>query len=226
MPLAIHYTLAGDFDQAKNIVDMQWLLYLPSIYTFVFYDAYVTAVEQNKLFEKEQSKFLRQNYQHESFDIPQNEEGKPMLIVATFEQSIFLELAITAIEQMEIPKEKMFAFPMDKRTEPRKLFDSIHRADGFSMLDTTAILGTIFMLLGAIYGFELAWGPILWGIIGAVFGMLSGILLKFLLMKKNNYGTKNITSEVVLMIQCEDNQWEAVQKILWENTALGISKAG
>jgi len=70
LPLALQYTLYGQFDQARNIVDMQWLLYLPSIYAFIFYDAYTSAIELNKLFEKEQSRFLRQEYQHPHFKMP------------------------------------------------------------------------------------------------------------------------------------------------------------
>ncbi len=147
-----------------------------------------------------------------------------MYVIATFEQSIFLELAITALEQKGILKEKILAVPMDKRTEPRKLFDTIHRADGFSMFDAAAILGTCFMLLGAIYGYVLKWGPIIWGIIGAVSGILLGFVLKLLIVKKSNYGTKNITSEVVLIIRCDEHQWETVENILWDNTALGISR--
>jgi TM2 domain-containing membrane protein YozV len=70
LPLAIQSTMLGDFDQSKQLLDMQWLLYLPSIYCFIFYDAYSSAVEQNKLFEKEQSLFLRQQYQHPDFIMP------------------------------------------------------------------------------------------------------------------------------------------------------------
>lgn len=67
---AIHLTMIGSFDQAKVIVEVQWLLYLPPIYGFQFYSSYVSAVEQNKLFEKEQSKWLRGNYQKNRFKMP------------------------------------------------------------------------------------------------------------------------------------------------------------
>jgi hypothetical protein len=70
LPQALHFTLIGDFPEAKAILDMQWLLYLPSIYCFTAYDSYVSAVEQNKPFEKEQSKFLRQQYQNPNFKMP------------------------------------------------------------------------------------------------------------------------------------------------------------
>lgn len=120
------------------------------------------------------------------------------------------------------------ATALDKRTEPRQLFDTIHRADGFSMFDAAAILGTVFMLLGAIYGYVLAWGPIIWGIIGAVFGLLLGFSIKYFILKKKSYGLKSgpktLTSEVVLIINCDESKWETVEKILWDNTALGLSR--
>ncbi|RIX51455.1 hypothetical protein D3P08_16190 [Paenibacillus nanensis] len=146
------------------------------------------------------------------------------LIIATFENSVFIELAITALEQRDIPRANIFAAPLDKRVEPRQLFDTIHSADGFSMLDLAAILGTVFMLLGAIYGYVLAWGPIIWGIIGAVFGMGSGFLLKLFLVRKNLTGVKKMTSEIVLMVRCEEEMGRTVQQLLWEHQALGITR--
>jgi hypothetical protein len=147
-----------------------------------------------------------------------------MFVIATFENSIYIELAITALEQQGISKELILAAPLDKRKEPRNLFDSIHKSDGFSLFDGPSILGTCLMLLGAIYGYELKWGPILWGIIGAVSGLLLGFLIKMLMLKKSKRGSKNISSEIVLMIRCEDHKWEMVEKILWDHLALGLTK--
>jgi hypothetical protein len=70
IPMGIKYTMVGDFEKAKDIFHIQWLLYLPSIYLFIIYDAYTSAVEYNKLFEKEMSKYLRQNYQTRNFKFP------------------------------------------------------------------------------------------------------------------------------------------------------------
>jgi hypothetical protein len=147
-----------------------------------------------------------------------------MFVIATFENSIYIELAITALEEQGISKELILAAPLDKRKEPRNLFDTIHKSDGFSLFDGPAILGTCLMLLGAIYGYELEWGPILWGIIGAVSGLLLGFLIKMLMLKKSKRGSKNISSEIVLMIRCEDQKWEMVEKILWDHLALGLTK--
>jgi hypothetical protein len=66
----IQYTMHGRFSDAKQVLDMQWLLYLPSIYFFILYDAYTTTVDYNLLFEKEMKKFLRENYQKKEFKFP------------------------------------------------------------------------------------------------------------------------------------------------------------
>ncbi|MEH6991210.1 hypothetical protein V7075_00685 [Neobacillus drentensis] len=147
-----------------------------------------------------------------------------MFVIATFENSIYIELAITALEQQGISKELILAAPLDKRKELRGLFDTIHKSDGFSLFDGPAILGTCLMLLGAIYGYVLEWGPILWGIIGAVSGLLLGFLLKMFLLRKNKRGSAKITSEIVLMVRCENQKWEMVEKILWDHFALGLTK--
>jgi len=67
---SIHLTMLGNFVHAKEVLDMQWTLYLPSIFFFIIYDAYVSAVENNKLFEKEMSKYLRHNYQGKNYEFP------------------------------------------------------------------------------------------------------------------------------------------------------------
>lgn len=67
---AIHYTFLGDFAQAKMIIDPQWFLNLPSIYMFALYDSYTNTVENNKLFDWEQAKFLKRDYQYRGFKMP------------------------------------------------------------------------------------------------------------------------------------------------------------
>lgn len=61
----IHLTMLGQFDQAKAIIDPQWVLYLPSIYCFTMYNTYVMSVENNKLYEMCQARFLKEEYQQD-----------------------------------------------------------------------------------------------------------------------------------------------------------------
>lgn len=65
-----HCTLLGDFKRAKEILDMQWFLNIPSVYLFAMYDAYTNTIETNKLFDWEQAKFLKKNYQSSNFNMP------------------------------------------------------------------------------------------------------------------------------------------------------------
>jgi hypothetical protein len=66
----IHLTAVGDFAGAIAVSDPEWLIFLPSIYTFSIYDSYVNTVEYNRLFDKEQQRFLINNYQNLNFPMP------------------------------------------------------------------------------------------------------------------------------------------------------------
>lgn len=67
---ALHLTVLGQFGQVTSVVNPEWLLFLPSIYCFSIFDAYVYCVEYNKLFEQEQAQFLRRHYQDNGFEMP------------------------------------------------------------------------------------------------------------------------------------------------------------
>jgi hypothetical protein len=67
---AIHYTFIGEFSKAAAVTVPEWLLFLPSIYGFVIYDAYSLAVHYNELFKKEQAQFLQNRYQSRHFIFP------------------------------------------------------------------------------------------------------------------------------------------------------------
>ena len=164
---AIHLTLNGMIEESKLVINPQWLLNIPSLYFFGIYDAYINSVESNKLFEWEQSKFLKHQYQPAIFPMPFNiERNNHMYVVSTFEHTVKLEAAITAIEMQGIHKENILAIPMDKRDEDRMLFDRIHSSDSLSMIDYPMIIAALFALFGLIYGFILKWGPVLWALIG------------------------------------------------------------
>ncbi|EPR13569.1 hypothetical protein [Ruminiclostridium papyrosolvens] len=225
---AIHYTFTGDFEKVKPAIDPHWALNISSVYLYSMYDAYTNTVENNKLFDWEQSKFVQREYQSNNFNMPSKKRcfrGDIMHIIATFEHSIYLEKAITEIEMRGVPKEDILAVPMDKRDEKRKVFDSLHESDGLSLIDLGAILGTIFMLMGTIYGFLLKWGPIIWGLIGLVAGFISGLIIKLVITKKyTNRPEGKKSTEVVLIIKCGEDKSDMVKNVFWSNHALGISK--
>jgi len=226
---ALYYSLIGQFEQAKSILEIHWILNIPSMYMFAAYDAYVNTVENNKLYDWEQSKFLKRKYQYKNFRMPV-EDGKyrseSMYIIATFEYNNFLEHAVTEMQMQGVAKERILAAPLDKKGEERRFFDTMHSSDGLSLIGLAAALGTIFMLLGTIYGFVLAWGPIWWGLIGLAGGCAIGLIIKLIATKNyaENRSKAEKAAEVVLIIECEKHELEMVRSVLWDNHALGISK--
>jgi hypothetical protein len=225
---AIHYTLLGQFDYARSIIDPQWYLNIPSIYLGSIYGAYAFTTTNNRLFDWEQAKFLKKNYQNIKFKMPLGKmagRDERMYIVSTFEHSNYLELAVTAIQIKGIAKENILAIPLDKRGEDRQLFDTLHSSDGLSLFDLPMILATLFCIFGSIYGFVLTWGPIIWGIIGLFAGFGLGLIIKLISTRKyGNRQKKQKATEVVLLIECQENQLEMVKDTLWKHNALGVSK--
>ncbi|NNV07238.1 hypothetical protein [Geobacillus sp. C56-T2] len=146
-----------------------------------------------------------------------------MIVVATFENHLFVELVISALREKGVPPHHLFAVPLDGRPEPPQLLDTIHRADGLSFLDLAAIFGTCFMLLGSIYGYVLTWGPIIWGVIGAVVGISFGLLLKWGLNRNTARRQTNRRAEIVLLIRCDETQWPMIERLLWNHHALGLA---
>jgi hypothetical protein len=148
-----------------------------------------------------------------------------MYVIATFDHSNYVELAITAVQLKGIAKDNILGVSMDKKGENRKLFDSIHSSDGLSLMDLPMLLSTVFCLLGSIYGFLFIWGPVIWGIIGMVFGFILGLIIKLMITKKfDNRQKDQKSTEVVIIIECNETQVEMVKDLLWDHHALGVRK--
>lgn len=69
-----HYLLLGNIRKSGEIIGSQWFLYFPSIYFFGIYDSYIHTVEINKLYDREQSEFLKRKYQSSSFVFEKGEK--------------------------------------------------------------------------------------------------------------------------------------------------------
>jgi len=68
-PEAVSLLFLGKIKQATSVLKPEWFLFLPSVYGFSMYDSYINTVENNKLFDKEQTTFLKSNYQNPNFEI-------------------------------------------------------------------------------------------------------------------------------------------------------------
>ncbi len=224
---AVLYTFAGEFELAKSVLDIHWLLNIPSFWFFAIYEAYSCAVENNKLCRWELGKFLKTEYQSKQFIMPDRAERAPdtMYLLSSFEHSNKLEAAITELQMRGVPKTSILAVPLDKKNEGRALFDSVHSSDGISMLALPLILSMLGTFFGVIYGFQLAWGPILWGVIGAIISFVVGLALRLLVAKKStNDQNRRNKHDVILIVRCEKEQTDMVENTLWSNAAIGVSQ--
>ena len=232
---AVIFSMTGQFVLATQIVDPQWLLFMPSLYGFVAYDAYANTVEYNKLFEEEQNRFLEDNYKDKSFPMPLLNlvtRSDLMYIVANFENSLHLELAIIGLEKNGVPRNKILAVPLTSEKN-EMVFDTINKADGISNMDNAMIIGSAGMVLGTIYGFVLYWGPIIWGFMGLVIGIFIGFMIDKIPKKKSSAkrGTAGASSQkgtnsVVLLVNCRSEESKEIKNTLMEYCALGVGKMG
>ncbi len=150
-----------------------------------------------------------------------------MQIYAILENNIYIEMAIATLEKNGIPKASIYAVPLDNRGEDRKLFDGLHRSDGTSLIDIGVALATAFSVIGTSIGFELAWGPIYWGLIASFIGFVLGVAIRLFtekVLKKRKRLLKGKHPEVILIIECEKTMTELVENILWKHFAVGVAK--
>lgn len=152
-----------------------------------------------------------------------------MQLFSTFDHNLYLEMAISKLEQVGIKREHIFAVPLDKRKEARRLFDNLHRSDGTSLIDIGAALATAFSTVGVSIGFKLTWGPIVWGLISALVGFAFGVLIRLFIEmvlkgKRKNARQGGRHTEVILIIECDETKVEMVEDILWEHFAMGMAK--
>ncbi|MCU9613248.1 hypothetical protein OEV98_06740 [Caldibacillus lycopersici] len=73
---AISMLFVGKVQEATSVLKPEWLLFFPSIYGFAIFDSYINTVENNKLFDKEQRKFLKRKYQSPTFQVKKGEKVK------------------------------------------------------------------------------------------------------------------------------------------------------
>ncbi|MCR2804653.1 hypothetical protein [Paenibacillus soyae] len=213
------YSFIGDFDGVHAIVDWQWFLFLPSMFAFAVYQAYASVVENNTLFDIEQTRFLR--VRAENLGQLHTSHTETIQVIATFEHSPFVEMVIHDIEKLGIPHQNIVALPLENLESETHILDSIHRVDGRSVLDGAMMGATIFAVLGAVYGFVLHWGPIIWGLIGLAGGFILGLLIELAVSKKKVKGSAGPKSEVVVEVTCAASLQHQLIKALKSRKARG-----
>lgn len=214
------YSFIGDFSYAAALVDWQWFLFLPSIFVFSIYQAYVSVTENNTLYDIEQIRFLR--VRAESLGHLTVNESSIIQIIATFDHSPFVEMVIHDIEKLGVPSQNIIALPLENLDSQTHIIDTINRVDGRSVLDGAMMSATIFAVLGTIYGFVWYWGPVIWGLIGFTGGFLLGLFIELLIRKGKFKIAADRKSEVMIEITCKASMQEQLIKALQTRKAMGF----
>lgn len=222
---AVHLTFQGQFDKAASIVDPQWFLFLPSLWGFGIFDAYVFCKKQNDLFINEQSRYLVKHNQPQDFNAQffSKRDGE-MNIVASFSSSLYVELAINELKQNGIINEDIFAIPLSEQQKNNNI--NAINGEGFLYFEVAISSGTAFSVIGAIYGFIWYGGPVLWGLAGFFFGSLLGLTIDLIIERKKLVKKlkKGKGGEVMLIVKCNKERAKMVKDILFDHFTLGVSE--
>ncbi|BBB90471.1 MAG TPA: hypothetical protein PKA28_15695 [Methylomusa anaerophila] len=148
-----------------------------------------------------------------------------MYIIATFEHSAYLELAISDLEIRGVANPQILAVPLAQQRPQMNILDTIHRADGVSVLDGTCIAASLATTLGVVYGYVLPGGPLLWGLAGMIIGGSLALVIDYFLTRRDR-PTKGPprSAEVVLIVKCDPGQAQQVEDILHSHLALGLAR--
>lgn len=214
------YSFLGDFQSAMQIIDWQWFLFLPSMYAFAIYQAYASVNESNTLYDIEQTRYLRMR--DVNLAMQNKVDNEIVQIIATFEHSPFVEIAIHDMEKLGIPPQNIIALPLENLDSQAHILDTIHRVDGRSILDGAMMSAAIFMVLGTIYGFIWHWGPVIWGLIGLVGGFFIGLIIELALSKTKMKIASKRKSEVIIQVTCNHSLQDQLLKVFKTRMANGF----
>jgi hypothetical protein len=206
--------------KAAASVDWQWFIFLPSMYAFAIYQAYVSVTENNILYDIEQIRFLR--LRDANLTQPITMEDNSTKIIASMDHSPFVEMLIHDIEKLGVPSQNIVALPLENLDSQIHVIDTIHRVDGRSVLDGAMMGGTIFAVLGSIYGFRLHWGPIIWGLLCLVGGFFLGLIIELAISKKKVKILASRKSEVIIEVTCNTSLVDQLIKVLKSRGAMGF----
>jgi hypothetical protein len=148
-----------------------------------------------------------------------------MYVLSVFELSSKVEEAVTALQTNGVLKDSILVVPMKNKASVKALFDTAHYSDNDSPMTPAFIVAMLCAFFGVIFGFQLNWGPILWGAIGGTVGFAVGLgarLLWLAVIKHHTQG-KNIKDNVVVLINCDHRQSAMVEDVLWNNSAIGVN---
>lgn len=147
-----------------------------------------------------------------------------MLVIGTFEHSLELEQALACIENNNITQEKIMVVCMDLNPENSQLLIAKSRDFINKCIEIGMVCATAISVVGTSLGFILTWGPIFWGLAFAFIGFCLGFTAYFFIKKRNYRHVPKKLPEIVVIVQCFEEQSVFVMQTMWKFKALTVGK--
>lgn len=144
-----------------------------------------------------------------------------MLLIGCFAHSLELEQALDDIERNGIERKHILAVGMNLRV------DSDAEAKRSDAVEMGVAWATAFAVIGIAAGFGLAWGPIVWGLIGAAVGFVAGFCFhRIWLRGPARSGIQANVPEVTIIVQCPDGLSDDIRLVMYRRGALSVGESG
>ena len=148
-----------------------------------------------------------------------------MLVFGTFEHSLELEQYLADLEQNCISRKHIMVVQMDTDQKPPLQYIGKSRDRYYKGVEVAMVCATASAVVGISIGFVLTWGPIWWALISAFVGFTIGFGI-YLLANKNNYRhLPKKLPEVIIIVQCLEDQSARVMEIMWKYRVLTAGRA-
>ncbi|MBO7743317.1 hypothetical protein I8J29_03870 [Paenibacillus sp. MWE-103] len=149
------------------------------------------------------------------------------MIISTFEHSLEVEQALAVLEQMGVSRSSIMTVMMEnggERTDKTAAFYPNKTTLAFEAGMGSA---TACSVVGISAGFVLDWGPLIWGMLTALFGFAAGFGTTRLLQAKYFRRALRIRErlpELAVIVECQEHRVHEVQRVLWEYRALSVGR--
>lgn len=150
-----------------------------------------------------------------------------MHVIAAFDSNLHVEIALENLKNMDIEDNRIVIVEMQMNTKDKQIVDTMNHSNGNSLLDSVAAWSVIGATLGCIYGSVLRVGPIIIGLLGALFFGLVGFLLDKIIKRKHKKngrlpsGSRKKYYDMLIIIRCNSKQeMKTISSICKDNNAL------
>lgn len=145
-----------------------------------------------------------------------------MLVIGIFPNDMGAAQALLDMENAGIGKDRLLVVPMDASAEEAES-GSFNPIAGQSSVEAGIAGATACAVVCISRGFVMAWGPIVWGMIGAAAGFVVGFTAHQMIMKRRRRRIRaDRSSELTVIVECEEPERRTVLEAFWNNNALSV----